>query len=62
MMFLHNKYGLFYVDKEEQKYFYKSYSSLDAVYYAIEHDQDFLNLEKTKVIVIELEENYENYN
>lgn len=59
---IHNNYGLFYVDSEGQKYFYKSYVSLDTLYYAIENDTDFLALDKKEVIVIKLEEDNENHN
>lgn len=55
-MDIHNNYGLFYIDKEGQKYFYRSYASLELLYYAIENDEAFKEIEKKEVIVIRLDE------
>jgi len=54
----HNRYGLFYVDKEGQKYFYRSYASLELLYYAIENDKEFIEKDKKEVIVIRLDEEF----
>ena len=61
MAIMHNSYGLFYINKDGKKYFYKSYPSEKALYYAIENDQDFAKLDKKEVIVIKLEDLHENY-
>lgn len=55
-MTIHNNYGLFYVDSDGQKYFYRSYASLELLYYAIEHDEEFKEKDKKEVIVIRLDE------
>lgn len=57
---VHNDFGLFYVDKTGQKYLYRTYGSLDALYFAIEYDEDFNAIEKKQVIVIKLEDEYAN--
>lgn len=56
----HHNFGLFYITKDEQKYFYKSYASLEALYHAVEFDKEFKKLEKKEVIVIQLEDTYAN--
>jgi hypothetical protein len=56
----HHNFGLFYIDSNDQKYFYKSYKSLENLYYAIEFDEDFKKLKKKEVIVIQLEDTHEN--
>lgn len=54
--FFTNKFGLFYIDKEDKKYFYRSYATVEALYYAVEKDPEFTKIEKKEVIVIKLEE------
>jgi len=53
---MHNNYGLFYIDKDGQKYFYRSYLNLDLLYQAIQNDEDFKKIDKKEVIVIYLED------
>jgi hypothetical protein len=51
-----NKFGLFYIDTEDKKYFYRSYATIEALYHAVEHDVEFVKIKKKEVIVIKLEE------
>lgn len=53
---MHNNYGLFYIDTEGQKFFYRSYASLELLYYAIENDEHFVSIDKKEVIVIRLDD------
>lgn len=55
-MLTHHNFGLFYISKDDQKYFYKSYISMEALYHAIEFDESFKKLDKKEVIVIQLED------
>jgi hypothetical protein len=55
-MLTHHNFGLFYISKDDQKYFYKSYISMEALYHAIEFDEDFKKINKKEVIIIQLED------
>lgn len=54
--FCTNKFGLFYIAEDNKKYFYRSYSTIEALYSAIKDDVEFVNINKKEVIVIKLEE------
>lgn len=55
-MHYHNNFGLFYIGQDDKKYFYKSFSTLEALYKTIEIDQEFILIEKKQIIIIKLEE------
>lgn len=57
-----NKYGLFYRDMEGKLILFKSYPTLKNLTDAIEDKEtweEFSNIEKTQIIIIELDDNGE---
>lgn len=55
-MSTYNNYGLFFIDNAGQKFLYKSYASMDAIYHALQFDDILRSIEKTKLIIVVLDE------
>lgn len=49
-----NTVGLFYIDKDDNKYFYGSFKTLEELNNFVKNDPEFNEIEKKKVIVIKL--------